>query len=62
MEDASLKLAPGMALTIEPGIYIPADAPPEAAAFRGIGVRLEEDVVITSGDPDVLTKGIPYTP
>jgi Xaa-Pro aminopeptidase len=62
MEDASLKFAPGMALTIEPGIYIPSDCPPEAKAFAGIGVRLEEDVVITTGDPDILTKDIPYTP
>jgi Xaa-Pro aminopeptidase len=46
-------------LTVEPGIYVAADeqeAPPE---FRGIGIRIEDDVRVTSGAPDVLTAGAP---
>jgi Xaa-Pro aminopeptidase len=54
-------LEPGMVLTVEPGIYIaPDDAgvPPE---WRGIGVRIEDDVLVTDAGPDVLTAGIPKT-
>src|SRR5262249_25139688 len=52
-------LEPGMVLTVEPGIYIAPDdekVPPE---WRGIGVRIEDDVLVTSGAPEVLTAGIP---
>jgi Xaa-Pro aminopeptidase len=55
------RLEPGMVLTVEPGIYIsPDDAtvPPE---WRGIGVRIEDDVVVTTSAPEVLTEGIPKT-
>jgi Xaa-Pro aminopeptidase len=51
-------LAPGMVITVEPGLYIAKDA--EAPAeFRGIGVRIEDDVLITEGGNDVLTKMCP---
>ncbi|MGJ7458256.1 Xaa-Pro aminopeptidase [Halomonas sp. RA08-2] len=51
-------LAPGMVLTVEPGLYIPADEDiPEA--FRGIGIRIEDDVVVTAGGHEVLTSGVP---
>ena len=48
-----------MVLTIEPGLYIdPADErAPER--FRGIGIRIEDDVLVTEGEPDVLTAAIP---
>jgi Xaa-Pro aminopeptidase len=52
-------LEPGMVLTVEPGIYIAPDdekVPPE---WRGIGVRIEDDVLVTPGAPEVLTAGIP---
>jgi Xaa-Pro aminopeptidase len=55
------KLAPGMVLTVEPGIYIGKDydkVPPE---WRGIGVRIEDDVLVTDGAPEVITAGIPKT-
>ncbi|MEE2756563.1 MAG: aminopeptidase P N-terminal domain-containing protein [Myxococcota bacterium] len=50
---------PGMVLTVEPGIYIsPADLDvPEG--YRGIGIRIEDDIVITAGDPENLTAAIP---
>ncbi|MBI5861555.1 MAG: aminopeptidase P N-terminal domain-containing protein [Rhodocyclales bacterium] len=53
-------LAPGMALTIEPGCYIrPADDVPEA--FWNIGVRIEDDVVVTDTGCEIITQGAPKT-
>ena len=48
-------LAPGMVLTVEPGIYIAIDDLEAPEALRGIGVRIEDDVLITAEGPDVLT-------
>jgi Xaa-Pro aminopeptidase len=55
-------LEPGMALTIEPGIYIPAGTRGVGRRWRGIGVRIEDDVVITREGPDVLTDALPRKP
>ena len=52
-------LEPGMVITVEPGLYIAADAPEVPEALRGIGVRIEDDVVITAGAPEVLTAACP---
>ena len=52
-------LAPGMALTVEPGIYLPPRLKTVAAKWRGIGVRIEDDVLITADGPEVLTEGAP---
>ncbi len=56
------ELEPGMAMTVEPGIYIAPDAKGVAAKWRGIGVRIEDDVVVTKGAPRVLTDGVPKDP
>ena len=56
------ELEPGMAMTVEPGIYIAPDAKGVAAKWRGIGVRIEDDVVVTRGAPRVLTDGVPSDP
>jgi Xaa-Pro aminopeptidase len=70
------ELAPGMVVTVEPGLYIRPDAldnlpkTPEmekfAAAvrpafekYKGIGVRIEDDVLITNGEPKVISESIP---
>ncbi len=52
-------LQPGMVCTVEPGIYIPSDCEDVAEEFRGIGIRIEDDVLVTDGEPDVLTAAIP---
>jgi Xaa-Pro aminopeptidase len=55
-------LEPGMVLTVEPGIYIAPEAKGVAAKWRGIGIRIEDDVVVTSGAAEVLTDGVPKEP
>jgi len=54
-------LEPGMALTVEPGIYIAADNQAVAKKWRGIGVRIEDDVVVTRQGCEILTSGVPRT-
>ncbi len=51
-------LEPGMVLTVEPGIYIPASATAVAEHWRGLGIRVEDDVVVTRGAADVLSSDI----
>lgn len=55
------ELEPGMVLTIEPGIYIPKGMRGVAKKWQGIGIRIEDDVVVTKGEPDVLTRDVPKT-
>jgi Xaa-Pro aminopeptidase len=53
-------LQPGMALTVEPGCYIrPADNVPEA--LWNIGIRIEDDVLVTAGGCEVITAAAPKT-
>ncbi len=52
-------LAPGMVITVEPGLYIAADAPDVPAELRGIGVRIEDDLLITADGHDNLTAACP---
>jgi Xaa-Pro aminopeptidase len=52
-------LEAGMVLTVEPGIYIAPDDSTVAPEWRGIGVRIEDDVLVTPSGPEVLTAGIP---
>ncbi|WP_350025563.1 Xaa-Pro aminopeptidase [Pseudomonas fulva] len=54
-------LEPGMALTVEPGIYIAADNESVAKKWRGIGIRIEDDVVVTRQGCEILTSGVPRT-
>ncbi|MDI5935020.1 Xaa-Pro aminopeptidase [Halomonas kalidii] len=57
-DDQPRPLEPGMVLTIEPGLYVPADDDiPEP--FRGIGIRIEDDVAVTATGHEVLTAGVP---
>jgi len=54
-------LEPGMVITVEPGIYVSENDDSAPAEFRGIGIRIEDDVVITQGDPEILTRAVPKT-
>jgi len=54
-------LEPGMVLTVEPGIYVAPDNEHVAKKWRGIGIRIEDDVVITKEGNEVLTKDVPKT-
>ena len=56
------QLEPGMVLTIEPGLYVPPGTrgiPPE---FRNVGIRIEDDVLVTREGHEVLTDGVPKEP
>ena len=55
----SRALEPGMVLTIEPGVYIRADDRRVDQRWRGLGVRIEDDVVVTRDAPEVLTRHVP---
>ncbi len=55
----SRPFAPGNVLTIEPGLYVRPDDPDAPERFRGLGVRIEDDVLITEGAPEILTASIP---
>ena len=47
---------PGMAFTVEPGLYVMPDDASVAAKWRGIGIRTEDDVVVTRDGHRVLTR------
>jgi Xaa-Pro aminopeptidase len=53
--------AEGMVLTIEPGIYLPADDENIPEKYRGIGIRIEDDIVVTKEGYENLSKGIAKT-
>ena len=54
-------LRPGMALTIEPGIYVrPAEGVPEQ--FHNIGIRIEDDAIVTESGCELITRGVPVEP
>lgn len=56
---ASDTLKAGMVITVEPGIYIPEDATELTAEYRGFGIRIEDDVLVTENGSVVLSAGIP---
>lgn len=53
------ELEAGMVLTVEPGIYIAPQLEGVPSEYLGIGVRIEDDVVVTTSDPEVMTTGVP---
>lgn len=52
------ELEPGMVMTVEPGLYIPAGTKGVAKKWWNIGVRIEDDVLVTKGDADVLSRDL----
>jgi len=58
----SIRLEPGMVLTVEPGLYFAADNEAAPESLRGIGVRIEDDVLVTRDGCRVLTDRLPKEP
>ena len=57
----SIKLEPGMVMTVEPGLYISSDMDDVPTRFHNVGIRIEDDILITKDGNKVLTKGVPKT-
>lgn len=55
-------LEPGMVLTVEPGLYISADHENVAKKWHNIGIRIEDDVLVTKEGHEVLSKDVPKEP
>ena len=52
----------GMVMTVEPGLYIAPNAKDIPQQYLGIGVRIEDDVLVTQNGPRVLTSKVPKQP
>jgi Xaa-Pro aminopeptidase len=52
-------LEPGFVLTVEPGLYVREDCGDVPEEFRGIGIRIEDDVLVTERGHEVLTAAVP---
>lgn len=59
VQGKSRPLEAGWVLTIEPGLYFPAGDPNVPEELRGVGIRIEDDVLITPDGCEVMTKGVP---
>lgn len=55
------KLEAGMMFTIEPGFYVQPDDVDSAEEYRGIGIRIEDDILVTANGCEVMTAGTPKT-
>jgi Xaa-Pro aminopeptidase len=53
------QLEPGMVLTVEPGLYFPKDTKGVAREFIGIGIRIEDDVLVTKNNSVLLSEAVP---
>ncbi len=58
IEGQSRLLEPGMVFTVEPGLYVAPDDASVASKWRGIGIRIEDDVLVTAKDHRVLTDAL----
>ena len=59
IDDQSRVLEPGMVMTVEPGLYIAPDDEKAPKRLRGIGIRIEDDVLVTKLGREVLTSAAP---
>jgi len=62
VDDEPRVLEPGMVVTVEPGLYIAPDETGIDGKWKGIGIRIEDDVVIAATGPEVLSDGVPKEP
>jgi len=60
-DKSSRTLVSGMVLTVEPGLYFPANDEELPQEYRGIGIRIEDNILITDKEPIVLSADIPKT-
>jgi Xaa-Pro aminopeptidase len=58
----SRRLEPGMVITVEPGLYVAENTENIPDKYRGIGVRIEDDVLVTENGPRVLSSKVPKQP
>jgi len=58
----SRALAPGNVITVEPGLYVASDDAGAPAEFRGIGIRIEDDILVTKDGHENLTAAVPKLP
>ena len=61
-DKGQVRLRPGMVLTVEPGLYFGRQARNAPEAYRGIGIRIEDDVLVTEDGCRVLSEAIPKAP
>lgn len=61
VDGSSRALEPSMVLTVEPGIYVSPDDESAPEQMRGVGIRIEDDVLVTAEGHEVLTAAIPKT-
>jgi Xaa-Pro aminopeptidase len=59
VDDVWRLLEPGMTMTVEPGIYIPAESKGVDPRWWNIGIRIEDDVLVTRDGNEVLTREVP---
>jgi Xaa-Pro aminopeptidase len=62
VDDAWRRFEPGMVFTVEPGLYVPASNEDAPEVYRDIGIRIEDDVAITSDGHEILTADVPKEP
>jgi Xaa-Pro aminopeptidase len=60
-DGGSRKLEAGIVFTIEPGLYVPADDDRAPAELRGVGIRIEDDILVTPDGHEILTRAVPRT-
>src|SRR5215213_6314479 len=61
-KDEARRLEPGMVMTVEPGLYVSTDAKDVPEKYLGLGVRIEDDVLVTGNGPRVLSDKVPKHP
>jgi Xaa-Pro aminopeptidase len=62
VDDEWRVLEPGMVITVEPGLYISSDHEKVAKKWHNIGIRIEDDVLVTKDGHEVLSKDVPKEP
>jgi Xaa-Pro aminopeptidase len=62
IEDEWRVFEPGMTLTVEPGVYVSEQHPEVAKKWHNIGIRIEDDVLVTKDGCEVLTEAVPKHP